>query len=170
MSEQGGEDKAWLIRRGESARAFEAFEVYCELGARRSLELVRQEIGRRSAIKTSKRHLETWSARWDWVERARAWDEHEAGLRAAARERKVVEAEERIKDLSPEAVELLFGIASDEAAIANARVAAIKDLLDRAQVGKRKQESKITVEGDVADALAGILGRAALEPKPEGGG
>lgn len=163
---EGGEDKAWLIRPRESARAYEAFDLYCTLGARRSLELVRQEIGERSGVKTSKRHIETWSARWDWVERARAWDEHEAGLRAAARERKVIEAEELIKDSSVEVVGAMLSIIHDEDELGAARVSAAKDLLDRAQVGKRKQESTLIATGDIADAIADVLGAASLTPKP----
>lgn len=171
MSEQGGERDAWLIQPGESLKAYTAFEVYLRLGAARTLERVRSEIGKGSvpaAAVPSQRWIEEWSSRWRWVERARAWDEHEAHLRSQARERKVIEAEERIKDLSPEVVELLFEIASNEGALDSARVAASRDLLDRAQVGKRKQEDKIVATGEVAQALASILGRAALEPKPDG--
>ena len=165
----GEEKDPWLMRADESAKAFAAFELYCELGPHRSHERVRGEIGKRSGKKAPDlRWIETWSSRFGWVERARAWDEHQAALRAKAREQRVIEAEELLKDAAPEVVESLLSIVQDEMALPTARVSAGKDLLDRAGVGKRKQEDKISATGEVATALAAILGRAALEPKKDG--
>lgn len=165
----GEEKDPWLMLRGESLKAFEAFELYCELGPHRSHERVRGEIGKRSGQKgPDLRWIETWSSRFAWVERARAWDEHQAALRAKVREQRVIEAEELLKDAAPDVVESMLSIVQDEEAQATARVSAGKDLLDRAGVGKRKQEDKISATGEVATALAAILGRAALEPKKDG--
>lgn len=52
----------------ESARAYEAFKAYCDLGAERSL--------RRAGQKLSKNHttVSDWSKKYNWVGRARAWD------------------------------------------------------------------------------------------------
>lgn len=65
---------------GESAKAFAAFMVYLKLGPERS------------NTKTSRKHrkaialINTWSSKWQWVERAAAFDEHFAKIEQAALE------------------------------------------------------------------------------------
>jgi len=61
----------------ESTKAFAAFSVYLNLGPKRSLVAVRQELGKCMAL------LERWSARWRWSERVQA---HAAHLAAVERE------------------------------------------------------------------------------------
>jgi hypothetical protein len=58
----------WKRQPREGEEAFAAFEVYRGLGSSRTLERVSLEHPR--ALPT----LKVWSAKWDWVERCRAWD------------------------------------------------------------------------------------------------
>ena len=58
----------WERQEGESAKAFEAFCIYRDLGINRSIAKVVQELGKSKAL------LERWSANHDWVERAAQWD------------------------------------------------------------------------------------------------
>ncbi len=69
---------AWDRRAAESAKAFEAFAVYREQGAGRSLVRVSQEHGKSIATVTA------WSGRHEWVSRAAAYDT-EVARRASAR-------------------------------------------------------------------------------------
>lgn len=78
----------WQRRVGESQQAFAAFQVYVELGAERSLGMVGQRLGKSKAI------CERWSAQWEWVARATAYDNHLSRIRQAATEA-AVEAEAR---------------------------------------------------------------------------
>lgn len=55
-------------RRGETAQAYEAARIYFDLRANRSIAAVGQKLGKSKAL------MERWSARWSWVERARAYD------------------------------------------------------------------------------------------------
>ncbi len=55
---------------GESAKAHAAAKLYFELGAQRSLEAVGQKLGKSGTL------LSRWSSRWQWVARAKAYDEH----------------------------------------------------------------------------------------------
>lgn len=69
-------------QRGESAEAYEAAKLYFELAANRSQEAVSQKLGK------SRQLLSRWSAKWNWAERARAYDayvaaEEEQALHAA---------------------------------------------------------------------------------------
>lgn len=68
----------WDIRPDEPAKAYAAFAAYREMGPGRSLERVSQDDTR--ALPNLKR----WSARFGWVERARAFDEAAAKLAADA--------------------------------------------------------------------------------------
>ena len=55
-------------RPGEGQEAFAAFARYRGMGSERSTARVAQEFGK------SKRLIERWSSRWDWVRRAAEWD------------------------------------------------------------------------------------------------
>lgn len=58
----------WEQRDGESAKAFEAFKVYRDLGAKRSITLVCERLDKTRAL------IGRWSAKYQWVTRAAAWD------------------------------------------------------------------------------------------------
>lgn len=58
----------WERLPDESTKAFEAFVIYRDLGAERSLAKVAQEVGK------SKTLIERWSARDAWVKRVELWD------------------------------------------------------------------------------------------------
>lgn len=60
--------KPWERQPGESAKAYEAFSEYRDMGASRSLAKVGQKLGK------SKTMMEKWSAKFTWVERAEQWD------------------------------------------------------------------------------------------------
>lgn len=77
----------WERQRGESGKAFAAFCVYRDMGAKRSLREVCRILSRdKTTVK--QRHIEDWSSRWRWVERATAWDDE---LDRRAREAQVEE-------------------------------------------------------------------------------
>ncbi len=77
---------------GESARAFEAFSHYRDLGASRSTAKVGQELGKAASL------MDRWSADWSWVRRAAAWDEEQDGIwRAAASARQAEMARRHIE-------------------------------------------------------------------------
>lgn len=58
----------WERLRGESAPAFQAFALYRDMGADRSLAKVAKELGKSATL------IERWSARDAWVTRVDAWD------------------------------------------------------------------------------------------------
>ena len=78
---------------GESTKAFEAWAIYRELGAQRSLKKTAElYYGRTSNV----RQLQRWSSRFNWVERARACDvEREMLRRSAVEEYLASQAENR---------------------------------------------------------------------------
>ncbi len=62
------QSEAWDRQAGESAKAFQAFGIYRDLGPARSLLRVGQELGKARAL------LERWSSKYSWTTRARDWD------------------------------------------------------------------------------------------------
>ena len=64
----GVENKPWERQEGETARAYEAFSEYRDMGADRSLAKVGQKLGK------SKAQMEKWSKKYSWVVRVEAWD------------------------------------------------------------------------------------------------
>jgi hypothetical protein len=77
--------EAWERQKGESRKAYEAFRVYRDMGAARSLAKVAEKLGKSTTL------LSRWSAKHDWVERCRKYDEY------MEREYLLQQAEERRK-------------------------------------------------------------------------
>lgn len=75
--------KPWNMRPDESAKAYQAFEVYRDMGADRTLERLGRHYGKTTGA------MELWSARYDWQARVRAFDEAAA---AKASERALEDA------------------------------------------------------------------------------
>ena len=77
-------DKPWERQEGESEKAFEAFAIYKDMSANRSVRTVAQEFIKSVSL------IARWSIKWNWGERVRAYDnalEKEAEA-AAIKERK----------------------------------------------------------------------------------
>lgn len=72
------ETPVWERQPTETHLAYNAFALYREMGALRSLEKVRQKLGKDS--EGYLRQLEKWSALYAWVARAQAWDAHQQAL------------------------------------------------------------------------------------------
>jgi len=79
------EVKVWEMGEGETAKAYEAFSAYRDLGAGRSLAKAAAKVGK------SERLMKKWSARHEWGTRARAYDEYLEGRSRGAYESKLVE-------------------------------------------------------------------------------
>lgn len=80
------EKKLYDRRPGESARAYEAFKAYCDMAAARSIRKAAQKLRKNSTT------IKDWSVKFEWVERARAWDA-DAELRVREAEAKAMKAE-----------------------------------------------------------------------------
>jgi hypothetical protein len=83
----------WERQEGESAKAFEGFAAYRDMGPARSLAAVGHALGKTKAA------CEPWSSRWGWVERAGAWDDEADRL---MRERDITERQESRRQMLAE--------------------------------------------------------------------
>lgn len=64
-------NKPWERQENESAKAFEAFCIYRDMGIQRSVRKVARELGKSETL------MARWSGNYDWVERAASWDEEQ---------------------------------------------------------------------------------------------
>ena len=81
-------DKPWERQKGESDKAFEAFSIYRDMGADRSLRAVGQKLGKSRAL------MERWSVSYKWLERVRAYENE---LEKEAREQAIKDRKEMIR-------------------------------------------------------------------------
>ena len=103
---------AWERQENESARAYEAFSLYRDMGAERSLVKVGHSLGKSRAL------IERWSSQHDWVDRVKALEARDEMLRREAVEAHVqAGAEDRGKR---EAALLDRGLAVRESAMTQA--------------------------------------------------
>ncbi|MCM1167696.1 MAG: hypothetical protein NC401_17050 [Ruminococcus sp.] len=68
MAKNARSENTWERQPGESAQAFEAFDLYCKMGEERSIRAVGQRLDK------SRTQIGKWSSRWNWVSRARDYD------------------------------------------------------------------------------------------------
>ena len=68
MAKKENNNKPWERQDGETAKQFEAFRIYRDLGEERSLLKTGEALGKRKAL------MERWGSANNWVERALAWD------------------------------------------------------------------------------------------------
>ena len=61
-------EKSWERQPKESAQAFEAFDLYCKMGAGRSLRKVEQKLNKSHTL------IARWSSNWNWQKRSRDYD------------------------------------------------------------------------------------------------
>lgn len=71
MSDDAPERKPYDMLEDETAKAYNAFMIYKNLGPERTIDKVRQKLGRPERYLSQ---LQTWSTKHNWVERAEAWD------------------------------------------------------------------------------------------------
>lgn len=58
----------WERKKGESSESYAAFKLYYQMGGKRSCAKVAKNLGRSNTL------ISGWCSKWDWVERARAYD------------------------------------------------------------------------------------------------
>lgn len=58
----------WERKKGESSESYAAFKLYYQMGDERSCAKVAKNLGRSNTL------ISGWCSKWDWVERARAYD------------------------------------------------------------------------------------------------
>ena len=145
------EAQPWERQVGETARAYEAFSEYRDMGADRSLAKVGQKLGK------SKAQMEKWSKKYSWVARAEAWDIEEDRLIRLALTKDIGAMRKRHADMARamlmKAARALQKIPDNEI-----KASDVSRMVDVA--AKLERISK----GDVGDVIEERQGEAAADP------
>ena len=144
MGQPKPDKQPWERWYGETRKAYDAFCCYRDLEATRSLAAVGNTLGKSDVL------MARWSARWGWVERAGAWDDHAAAIASdraldAQLAVKAAENEENLKQQAARLAEARSLAATARATLNTAAPVALARL-------KRAQEQ-------VAELLADPLSR-----------
>lgn len=83
----------WYRKPRETAQAYQAFELYRDLGPSRSVRLVAEELAKSRIL------MERWSKRWNWVIRAREYDNFNEHARMQAFHKKRLASIEKQAEL-----------------------------------------------------------------------
>lgn len=101
-------ERLWERRDGESGKAYEAFSVYRDMGASRTVSGVARQLNKSRAL------IDRWKRQWDWPERVRAYDReleraaHEEALKAVREmSRRHIDMAMRMQDKALEALSSL---------------------------------------------------------------
>jgi len=81
----------WERQPGESTKAYAAFCVYRDLGTERSLEKAGQMLDK----PRTRKWLGEWSAKYKWVERAKAYDDYIEKRKREEKEKAILEMADR---------------------------------------------------------------------------
>ena len=145
------EPEPWERQPEETARAFEAFCVYRDLGANRSIRKTGQELNKNCTT------IGEWSSKYEWVKRVAAWDAEQDRIAraemmadmAATRKRQRNQA----KRMQEKGMALLESIS-----LGDAKLSEIVSLL------KTGMEQERIAIGDVGEVIEERSGGEAVSP------
>lgn len=102
----------WERQQGESEKAYWAFAIYRDMGEKRTIAAVVNQLQKSRSL------IDRWKDRWDWVERVRAYDNYlDKEARATAiKERKQMTERHIIiaKQIQAKALEALADLDTDD--------------------------------------------------------
>lgn len=100
----------WDRRPGETAKAFQGFQAFRDLGPARTIQAAGEALVESGGIPSftigRRRWWEKWSTRHDWVARAQAWDDHLDEVGQLAQEEEVIQMNRRHAEVARKAQEL----------------------------------------------------------------
>lgn len=145
------EPELWERQPGETARAFEAFAVYRDMGASRSLRKTVQQLNKNLTT------IAEWSSKYDWVKRVAAWDAEQDRIArvemmadmAATRKRQ----RQNAKRMQEKGMEFLESVIAGEPAL--------RDIVQLLKAGMEQERIAI---GDVGEVVEERQGEAAFSP------
>lgn len=141
----------WELMEGETAKPFEAFCIYRDLGPGRSMSQVAKQLGKSQAL------MERWSTTYDWVKRATAWDAEQDRIARQAQVDEIIKMRKRHAklacDMLTKAAEALEVLPKSEIKAADlSRMVDVASKLERLS------------RGDVGDVIEERDGGEALNP------
>lgn len=151
----------WDKRSNESAKAFEAFVNYRDMGPARTITGVYRKMRSNPEAKKPSGQFTEWAAKFEWDSRAGAYDSHLAAVRQKAQEQRALEEEQEWSRRRKAIRET--GWVRGEALIKKA-----DSLLLIPHVQQKKDvvvESRtVKLEGGITETIPVIVNRTIIEP------
>lgn len=131
--------RPWDQLPAESTTAYSAFLLYLDLGMheRSQSKLAKVLYGNED----STGQIAKWSTKFDWINRAEAWDRYCVETRQEKMETGVEEAEDIMLSYLPQVAMNLSQIAAGERNVGRAQMRAITDFLDRVGPSKKRRQA-----------------------------
>ena len=144
--------KPWERQENDTDKSFEAFCVYRDMGANRTLEKVAEHFGKTA------RNYELMSRKYNWVERAAAWDD-ELDKEAQKEQRKeIAKMRKRHADLASamlvKAAKALKSIPDDE--IKASDISRMVDVASKLERVSRGDVGEVIEERDGGQAIPAV--------------
>ena len=144
-------DEIWGRLPDESAKAYEAFCAYRDLGPSRSIPKAGEIVGK------GKGTLEPWSSKYNWPERAAAWDAEQDRIARKAQLDEIIKMRKRHAEIAKRALEkvseALDNIETDR--MNNSDIARLMEVSSKLERLSR---------GDVGDVIEERDGGEAINP------
>lgn len=145
------EIKPWERQTEETAKPFEAFCVYRDLGPGRSLGQVAEKLGKSETL------IARWSTAYEWVKRAVAWDSEQDRIVRKKQLDEIVKMRTRHAEIAQKALEKVSAALDmvDPDRINNSDIARLMDTASKLERLSR---------GDVGDVIEERDGGEAIDP------
>ena len=141
----------WERQENETAKPFEAFCIYRDLGPGRSLSQVAKSLGKSDTL------MSRWSSEYDWVKRAAAWDHEQDRIARQEQIKEIVDMRKRHAKIAKKALDKI-SVALDSIDPEDMSNADIARLMSEAS--KLERISR----GDVGDVIEERDGGEAINP------
>ena len=137
MTKVGEIKKPWERWPDETDTAYDRFVMYLKMGADRSISKVADKLQKGSSYAT---HLRRWSSKYDWVDRAAAYDEHLVLKSLRNKERIMDMAHARLWKMVGQALDTyeeilildnVIYVGEGSKTVINEKLKVAKDILDR---------------------------------------
>lgn len=141
----------WELMEGETAKPFEAFCIYRDLGPGRSISQVAEKLSK------SEQLIKRWCAGYDWVKRATAWDAEQDRIARKAQVDEIIKMRKRHAQIAQKALDKISAALDtvNPEAMTNADIARLMS-----EASKLERISR----GDVGDVIEERDGGEALSP------
>lgn len=159
-------DKPWERQNGESEKAFEAFAIYRDMGQGRTFVAVAERLRKSDTL------IRRWKERWEWAERARAYDnelEKEARAKAVKDRMKMTDRHISIAmQLQKKALEALANLKVTDMSPKDIKEF-LKMATDLERLNRTFEDENSKEKGDTQTLLADTVIAAYQKRKEDGG-
>lgn len=158
-------DKPWERQKGESEKAYEAFSIYRDMGAERTITAVVKR------LEKSRNLIDRWKDRWEWKERVRLFDndlEKKARDKAIKDRKAMVDRQIKIAmQVQKKALEALENLSVEEMSAKDIKEY-IKMATDLERLNRELERESNRGNGEASTSLANAVIAAYQKRKEEG--